>query len=187
MYICSDKHIDMGVIFNKYINNKDHTWYDSTNVIYSLCYDSNTKDKVLKVVFKGGRTYLYKDVDVNDYVSFRMAESTGKAVNEYIVKKYKGVRLQDTDLGKLDELKEELENNDKITEEAFSNLAYHLSINNDSGDFLLSLNDKPIYKGKEGEVSIINLLKCMNIHYSISNDYVSTEDDYNNNELGKDE
>ena len=109
------------VVYNRYVNNKDHTWYDSSNVVYSLCYDNNEATKNLKIVFKNGRTYLYKNVDVNDYIGFRSGESTGKTVNQYIVKKYQGVRLPDTDMEKLDELKEEFINDNKITEEAFTN------------------------------------------------------------------
>ena len=94
----------MAIVYNKYINNRDHTWYDSSNVLYSVCYDTNAEKKTLKVVFKQGRTYLYKDVDVNDYLMFRNSESHGKSVNEFIVKKYKGVRLSDTTQETLDNL-----------------------------------------------------------------------------------
>ena len=165
------------VVYNRYVNNKDHTWYDSSNVVYSLCYDNNEATKNLKIVFKNGRTYLYKNVDVNDYIGFRSGESTGKTVNQYIVKKYQGVRLPDTDMEKLDELKEEFINDNKITEEAFTNLAYHLSVNDITGDFALKLNGKTIY----------NLLKCMNINFSISEDYEIEEDNIEDNELKKEE
>lgn len=175
------------VVYNRYVNNKDHTWYDSSNVVYSLCYDNNEATKNLKIVFKNGRTYLYKNVDVNDYISFRSGESTGKTVNQYIVKKYQGVRLPDTDMEKLDELKEEFINDNKITEEAFTNLAYHLSVNDITGDFALKLNGKTIYRGVEGQVSILNLLKCMNINFSMSEDYEPEEDNIEDNELKKEE
>lgn len=158
----------MAIVYNKYVNNKDHTWYDSSNVLYSVCYDTNADKKALKVVFKQGRTYLYKDVDVNDYLLFRNAESHGKSVNEFIVKKYKGVRLSDTSQETLDALKEEFINENKVTEEAFTNLAYHLEMNGETGEFRLSLNDKPIYEGVENQVSITRLLKSMNINYSYS-------------------
>lgn len=175
------------VVYNRYVNNKDHTWYDSSNVVYSLCYDNNEATKNLKIVFKNGRTYLYKNVDVNDYIGFRSGESTGKTVNQYIVKKYQGVRLPDTDMEKLDELKEEFINDNKITEEAFTNLAYHLSVNDITGDFALKLNGKTIYRGVEGQVSILNLLKCMNINFSMSEDYEPEEDNIEDNELKKEE
>lgn len=173
----------MAIVFNKYVNNKDHTWYDSTNVLYSLCYDNDTDKKNIKIIFKNGRTYLYKDVDSQDFINFKMSESTGKGVNEYITKKYKGLRLQDTDLSELENLKQEFIDDDKITDEAFTNLSYHLSVNDDTGEFLLLLNNKPIYKGIEGKVSIVNLLKSMNIHYSISGDYQNEEEDIENEKL----
>ena len=89
-------------------------------------------------------------------------------MNEFIVKKYKGVRLSDTSQETLDALKEEFINENKVTEEAFTNLAYHLEINGETGEFRLSLNDKPIYEGIENQVSITRLLKSMNINYSYS-------------------
>ena len=108
--------------------------------------------------------------------------------NQYIVKKYSGVRLPDTDLDKLDRLKDEFIANNELTEKAFSNLAYHLSVNDTTGEFALMLNDKPIYRGIEGQVSIINLLKCMNIGYTLTDDYVSIEESEeitNNNDTQK--
>ena len=187
-YLCIVKNLYRNmVVYNRYVNNKDHTWYDSSNVVYSLCYDNNEATKNLKIVFKNGRTYLYKNVDVNDYIGFRSGESTGKTVNQYIVKKYQGVRLPDTDMEKLDELKEEFINDNKITEEAFTNLAYHLSVNDITGDFALKLNGKTIYRGVEGQVSILNLLKCMNINFSMSEDYEPEEDNIEDNELKKEE
>lgn len=187
-YLCIVKNLYRNmVVYNRYVNNKDHTWYDSSNVVYSLCYDNNEATKNLKIVFKNGRTYLYKNVDVNDYIGFRSGESTGKTVNQYIVKKYQGVRLPDTDMEKLDELKEEFINDNKITEEAFTDLAYHLSVNDITGDFALKLNGKTIYRGVEGQVSILNLLKCMNINFSMSEDYEPEEDNIEDNELKKEE
>lgn len=163
-----NKILTMAIVYNKYINNRDHTWYDSSNVLYSVCYDTTADKKALKVVFKQGRTYLYKDVDVNDYLMFRNAESHGKSINEFIVKKYKGVRISDTSQETLDSLKDEFINENKITEEAFTNLAYHLELNNDTGEFRLKLNGKTIFEGIENQVSITRLLKSMNINYSFS-------------------
>ena len=172
----------MAIVYNKYVNNRDHTWYDSSNVLYSVCYDTNAEKKSLKVVFKQGRTYLYKDVDVKDYLLFRNAESHGKSVNEFIVKKYKGVRLSDTSQEALEELKEEFINENKVTEEAFTNLAYHLEINSETKEFRLKLNDKTIYEGVENQVSITRLLKSMNINYSYSEmeGKITTEEDFEN-------
>lgn len=176
------KKITMAIVYNKYSNNRDHTWYDSSNVVYSVCYDANTEKKVVKIVFKQGRTYLYRDVDVNDYLLFKTAESTGKSVNDFIIKKYKSVRLPDTDLGTIEALKDDFINENKITEEAFTNLVYHLEINNDTKEFRLKLNDKTIFEGIENQISIVRLLKSMNINYSISEmeGKITNEEDFCN-------
>lgn len=175
----------MAIVYNRYVNNKDHTWYDSSNVLYSICYDNTEEFKTVKIVFKNGRTYLYKNVNVNDYIAFRCAESNGKAVNQYIIKKYEGVRLPDTDIEKLESLKQDFISESEITNKAFTNLVYHLSVNQETGDFALYMNEKPIYQGIEGQVSIMNLLKCMGIAFSIDEEYVKEEIDFNNNELKK--
>lgn len=157
----------MSIVYNKYINRIDHTWYDSSNIVYSQCFDNAAPTKSVKIVFKGGRTYLYKDVDPNDYVLFRTSESTGKAANDHIIKKYQAVRLSDTDLEKLEEMKLQFMEETNETSEVFSNLAYTIEINQANGDFRLLMNGKPIYEAVEGQVSIINLLKSMSIAYSI--------------------
>lgn len=172
----------MAIVYNKYTNNRDHTWYDSSNVLYSVCYDNNADTKTLKLVFKGGRTYIYKDVSVDDYLMFRNSESHGKSVNEYIVKKYKGVRISDTNMEDVDKLKEDLINEGKVTEEAFTNLAYHLEVNSDTKEFKLSLNGRAIFEGIENQVSILRLFKSMNINYSMSemDGNITNEEDFIN-------
>ena len=92
-------------LYSKYENSQEFCWYDSSNIIFSKCYDNPGDCKVVKIIFKNGRTYLYKDVDVNDYIMFRDAESNGSAFTKYI-KKYAATRIQDTDLSKLEELKD---------------------------------------------------------------------------------
>lgn len=154
------------IVYNKYVNSQDHTWYDSSNVVYSKCYDNDLSNKTLKIVFKNGRSYLYKDVEINDYIQFKNAQSNGQAVNTFIIKKYKGIRIADTEIEKLNELKENFisEDNDN-GETKFSNLIYRLDVNEQAGEFNLLLNDKVIYNAIEGKVSIINLFKSMNINY----------------------
>lgn len=172
------------ISYNKYINKVDHTWYDSSNVVYSSCYDSETENKALKIVFKGGRTYLYRDVAVEDYVLFKNTSSSGSGVISNITSKYKGVRLSDTSMEKLNELRESFENDNKIIEEANTNLDYVLEIE-DGGNFRLILNGKTIYEGVEGHVSIVNLLNSMHISYS-AKEYVvpaKTCDDFINEDI----
>lgn len=173
------------IIYNKYINGQDHTWYDSSNVIYSKCYDNSEQFKTLKIVFKTGRTYLYKDVDVNDYIFFKNAESSGKSVNTFIIKKYQGIRITDTNTEKLNELKENFINEDTTNGNTeLTNLIYHMDICQKNGEFALKLNDKTIYTGVEGEVSILNLLKSMNIKYSLNEvDKIEKETDEHEDKL----
>lgn len=155
------------ITYNKYTNLRDHVWYDSSNVVYSECIDTDNEFKTLKIVFKEGRTYLYKSVDVEDYIRFKNAESNGKAFNQFI-KKYECVRMPDTEKKTLDELMESFINEDSQTSEAFSNLHYALAINEETGEFVLSLNGKDIFSGIEGQVSIMRLLKSLNIAYSLT-------------------
>lgn len=74
----------MSKIFNVYEDGVDRTWYDSSNILYSECIDVPNDYKVLKIVFKNGRTYEYTEVNVNDYVMFREDISQGKAFRKYI-------------------------------------------------------------------------------------------------------
>ena len=82
----------------------DRAWYDSSNVLYSECEDKENDYKLLKVVFKNGGTYLYKKVDVNDYLMFMaggLDGSNGKALNKFIKAKCEFEKLPDTDLAQL--------------------------------------------------------------------------------------
>ena len=95
------------IIYNKYLNNEDFTWYDSSNILFSKCYDNDvSENKTVKIVFKQGRTYLYKDVSTDDYIAFKTDPSNGSAFNKYI-KKYQGVRIADTDIDKIQQLQED--------------------------------------------------------------------------------
>ena len=155
------------IVYNKYTNSRDYTWYDSSNIVYSECIDTTEEEKTLKIVFKQGRTYIYRKVDVNDYLLFRNAESNGKAFNQYI-KKYECVRLPDTDLNKLEEQKNAFQEENQVVAEAMTNLSYHMEYNQETKEFRLKLNDNVIYEGIEGHVNIMRLLKCMSINYSVS-------------------
>lgn len=155
------------ITYQKYENNRDHCWYDSSNVLYSECYDNGGPTKNVKVVFNGGRTYMYRDVANDDYILFRTAESNGKALNQYI-KQYETVRVMDTDLGALEEKKQTFINEyQEVMETPVGNLVYTLKYDDNTGDFMLCINDKPIFNGVEGEVSILNLFKSMGINYGM--------------------
>jgi hypothetical protein len=113
----------MSVIFNKLIENIDYCWYDSSNILYSECDDKKDELKDVKVVFKGGRTYLYKKVNVQDYLKFRNNISQGKALRQYLDvktengnKKYEFIRIEDTDINELEERKKKLMETDNVQE-----------------------------------------------------------------------
>lgn len=151
----------MSKIYNKYINNEDHVWYDSSNIIYSVCFDGPVK-KSLKIVFKSGGAYLYSNIDPLDYVYFRDAESNGKAFNETI-KKYPCTKLDNISFDELENMKQEFIKLDHPTE-----YNAHIEFNDDSGEFKLKINNVVVYEGIEGQVSIINLLHSMGLEYTMS-------------------
>ena len=154
------------IVFNRYVNQEDHTWYDSSNVIYSKCYDTqSTKFKTLKIVFKGGRTYLYKDVDADHYLQFKTAQSNGEAFNKYI-KSYKAVRITDTDMQKLNELQESFKEEKKeIDEQKLGDLVYRIQVDEKTGEFIILMGEKTLFRGIEGQFSILNLFTSINLKY----------------------
>lgn len=94
------------IIFRYYDEDEriDRAWYDSSNVLYSECEDKVNELKVLMVVFKNGATYVYKNVDVNDYLMFMaggLDGSNGKALNKFIKAKCEYEKVGDTDLAQL--------------------------------------------------------------------------------------
>ena len=154
------------IVYNKYINSKDCTWYDSSNIVYSECLDTSEQEKTLKIIFKQGRTYIYKKVNVSDYVLFKNADSNGKAFNQHI-KKYDCVRLPDTDLTKLEETKQQYIKENQQLDEIFTNLSYHIDYNPETDEIRLKLNDNVIFEGIENQISMLRLLKSMHIAYSL--------------------
>ena len=151
----------MSKIYNLYENDMDRAWYDSSNVIYSECDDVTDGLKVLRVTFKNGSTYQYKDVNVNDYLLFRENESQGKALNKFI-KQYAFEKLDDKDV---DELKEKLE---ELMSVVNNDEGFYVEINKDNflvyyeGNLMntFSLNDTP----KE---ILSNLLKSIEVNFKI--------------------
>ncbi len=168
----------MSKTYNKYINNEDHTWYDSSNIVYSVCYDKPNATS-LKIVFKGGATYLYRNVDPVDYTLFRDADSNGKAFNEKI-RKYDTTKLESTDLNKLQELQDNFK---QLDISPFHEI--HIDVNNETGELFMSLNGKLVYQGIEGQVSAINLLKSLQRSFTIAetNRHLSTIEDFENKNI----
>lgn len=94
----------MSKILSKYENNLDKAWYNSSNIIYSECDDKDNELKTVRLTFKDGRTYEYKDVKVNDYLMLREATSQGKAFFKYL-KSYEYSRVEDK---KIENIQKEL-------------------------------------------------------------------------------
>ena len=154
------------VLNNFYHERKDICYFDSSNVYYSECYDHEGPPKHVKVVFKQGRTYLYKNVTNEDYVAFRNAQSNGSEI--YRLKQYDVVRLEDTSLEKLEEQKKQLLlEQEELRNTTVEKLFFHISYDNESGRFILYQDKKPVYWSTEGQVSIINLFRAMSLNYSM--------------------
>lgn len=174
------------VIYNRYINQEDHVWYDSSNLVYSKCYDSpGSMEKTLKIVFKGGRTYVYKGVDVKDYLSLKTSQSNGEAFSKYI-KKYPAVRISDTDLEKIYELREQFgyeakENN----EQKFGDVEYHIIYNEETKEFSISLGDRPLFKGVDEKFPVLNLFSSLGLNHTITltDEPLQNDSDENTDEL----
>lgn len=88
----------------------DRAWYNSSNIVYSECDDNLNDYKTLRVVFKNGSCYEYRNISVQDYLMFMYGGidgSNGKALNKFIKSnKYEYVKLENMDLQSInDELK----------------------------------------------------------------------------------
>lgn len=171
-------------IYSKYENGQEFCWYNSSNTLFSKCYDNPGDLKAVKVIFKSGATYLYKNVDINDYIAFRDAESNGHAFFKHI-RKYEGVRIQDTDLDKLEEMKNKFMNDSQeLQETKVSDLGYVIEYCETDGSFVLKLANKVIFSGVEGNVSIVNLFKSMGINCIMKEvDKIDNETDENEDKI----
>lgn len=170
------------ITYSKYIDAQLHDWYDSSNLLYSKCYDNEGETVTLKVVFSDGRTYVYRDVAKSDYLALKTAESNGKAFGQYIRPKYKGVRISDTSKEQLEQLRQSfIEMEQNLTESRNSDLIYQMRYDDKTGRFALYLGNKRIFRGIEGQVSIINLFKSLNINYGMAEaddqDFVTDENE----------
>lgn len=168
------------VIYNHYNNNIVETWYDSSNTLYSKCYDNNSEKVTVNIVFKGGRTYKYRNVLKTDFAMFRSAESNGKAFSEFI-KKYECIRIADTDLEELEKYKQSLiEKTNEIQETPVKQLDCHIEFNPTTMQFGLYVGNKLVYSGIDGQVSVFGLLEAMKINVNVTE--TSTTDFSNNDE-----
>ena len=172
-------------IFNRYINKVDHVWYDSSNVKYSACYDNSTPLSTLKVVLRGGATYIYKNVTLEDYMLFKSATSNGSVFNKHIVKNYKGIRLEDTDLEKLEEFKNSFMEETKTIQDSTNKFAYKLEINKETNEIRLKMGERTLFEGVEGQIRLIDVLNSMGLAYSMSEDNTpcKTEENFINENI----
>jgi hypothetical protein len=70
---------------------------DSSNVLLS---EYNRPERTLKITFKAGTQYLYKDVIERDYVRFEVSESQGSVFNK-TMRKYEFDKLEKVDTTEL--------------------------------------------------------------------------------------
>lgn len=97
------------ILFRDYNEEKrlDRAWYSSSNIVYSECDDIKDDYKTLRVVFKNGSCYEYKNVSVMDYLMFMhggIDGSNGKSLNKFIKEnKYEYERLDNRDLNTINE------------------------------------------------------------------------------------
>lgn len=96
----------MAKIFELYNNKLDRVWYDSSSILYSECDDVVDRLKILRITFKNGNTYEYRDVNVNDYMIFKESQSNGKAFFKHI-KHYETNKLDPIPIEKINEWLEE--------------------------------------------------------------------------------
>lgn len=156
------------ITYSKYIDSTVHNWYDSSNIRYSECYDRPGDTVDLEIVFGNGRVYRYRDVDKNDYLEMTSAESNGKAFAKVIRPKYSGEKQSEVDMDKLAQLRENFINEEQnIAEMKTADVKYKLLCDKESANFVLTLNNKPLYRGEEHKVSIVKLFQSMFINWQM--------------------
>ena len=135
----------------------EKTWYDSSSVFYSEFVEhENDNFGELFVTFKNGGTYLYKNVDmVHDYILFKNGgpyASQGKALNEFIKKKYQFEKCENRDIQLLTEEMNRVDDPNRkirtyfisghrnITEkqfEKYKDVLYNVAVYNDASCFVV--------------------------------------------------
>ena len=139
------------LLFSYYIEDKmDKAWFDSSNIYYAECDESDTQFKTVRVIFKNGAIYQYEQVKVFDWTMFKNAESQGKKLNELFKKA--GYKYEKIGTANIEELKDEY---------VFrSDKGYTLYIN-DGKLTLMDYQDVIKYTMELPEESVINDIKSM--------------------------
>lgn len=139
------------LLFSYYIEDKmDKAWFDSSNIYYAECDESDTQFKTVRVIFKNGAIYQYEQVKVFDWTMFKNAESQGKKLNELFKKS--GYKYEKIGTANIEELQDEY---------VFrSGKGYTLYIN-DGKLTLMDYQDVIKYTMELPEESIVNGIKSM--------------------------
>ena len=139
------------LLFSYYIEDKmDKAWFDSSNIYYAECDESDTQFKTVRVIFKNGAIYQYEQVKVFDWTMFKNAESQGKKLNELFKKA--GYKYEKIGTANIEELQDEY---------VFrSGKGYTLYIN-DGKLMLMDYQDVIKYTMELPEESVINDIKSM--------------------------
>ena len=139
------------LLFSYYIEDKmDKAWFDSSNIYYAECDESDTQFKTVRVIFKNGAIYQYEQVKVFDWTMFKNAESQGKKLNELFKKA--GYKYEKIGTANIEELKDEY---------VFrSGKGYTLYVN-DGKLTLMDYKDVIKYTMELPEESVINDIKSM--------------------------
>ena len=139
------------LLFSYYIENeKDRAWFDSSNVFYAECDESETQFKNVRVVFKNGQQYQYEDVPVYDWTLFKNSDSQGKKLNELFKKNgYKYTKIENADIESLQE------------EYIFRTGNGYLLLANDETLKLLDNKDNVKYEMPKPNIEIIEHIKGM--------------------------
>lgn len=139
------------LLFSYYIEDKmDKAWFDSSNIYYAECDESDTQFKTVRVIFKNGAIYQYEQVKVFDWTMFKNAESQGKKLNELFKKA--GYKYEKIGTANIEELQDEY---------VFrSGKGYTLYIN-DGKLTLMDYQDIIKYTMELPEKSVVNDIKSM--------------------------
>lgn len=139
------------LLFSYYIEDKiDKAWFDSSNIYYAECDESDTQFKTVRVIFKNGAIYQYEKVKVFDWTMFKNAESQGKKLNELFKKA--GYKYEKIGTANIEELQDEY---------VFrSGKGYTLYIN-DGKLTLMDYQDVIKYTMELPEESVVNDIKSM--------------------------
>ena len=88
-------------------------------------------------------------------------------------------------LEKLNELKESFNEEIKENEDTkLGDLYYHIKVDEKTGEFIIVLGDKTLFRGIEGNFSILNLFSSLNIKYILQQvDELPNESDENLDEI----